>query len=122
VSQLAGPASQFSYATSFRRLRARRPVARRAGRAAERDDLALGCAIDGETVRDGQTSALLDPVARLIDGLSAGHTLLPGNAIFTGRPSGVGMGRTPARCLRLGEMLRSWIEGVGELTQTFVAF
>lgn len=38
--------------------------------------------------------------------------------IFTGTPAGVGLG--PQRFLQPGEKLRSWIEGIGDLHQTFV--
>jgi 2-keto-4-pentenoate hydratase/2-oxohepta-3-ene-1,7-dioic acid hydratase in catechol pathway len=41
--------------------------------------------------------------------------------IFTGTPSGVGMGRSPQRFLKSGEELHSWIEGIGELHQRFIA-
>jgi 2-keto-4-pentenoate hydratase/2-oxohepta-3-ene-1,7-dioic acid hydratase in catechol pathway len=40
-------------------------------------------------------------------------TLLPGDVIFTGTPEGVGAARQPARFLRPGEVLESWIEGIG---------
>jgi 2-keto-4-pentenoate hydratase/2-oxohepta-3-ene-1,7-dioic acid hydratase in catechol pathway len=36
-------------------------------------------------------------------------------------PPGVGMGRTPPRYLAPGDELHSWIEGLGELHQRFVA-
>jgi 2-keto-4-pentenoate hydratase/2-oxohepta-3-ene-1,7-dioic acid hydratase in catechol pathway len=53
--------------------------------------------------------------------LSGVVTLFPGDIIFTGTPPGVGMGRTPPRYLRNGDVLRSWVEGIGTITQTFVA-
>jgi 2-keto-4-pentenoate hydratase/2-oxohepta-3-ene-1,7-dioic acid hydratase in catechol pathway len=46
--------------------------------------------------------------------------LLPGDVIFTGTPAGVGLGRSPQRYLRPGEVLTSSIEGIGELRQEFV--
>jgi 2-keto-4-pentenoate hydratase/2-oxohepta-3-ene-1,7-dioic acid hydratase in catechol pathway len=33
----------------------------------------------------------------------------------------VGLGRTPQRFLRPGEELVSWVEGIGEMRQRFVA-
>ena len=53
-------------------------------------DLALGCAIDGETVQDARTSDLIFGVPRLVAELSAVLPLLPGDIIFTGTPAGVG--------------------------------
>ncbi len=43
------------------------------------DDLALGCAVDGETVQDARTSDLIFGVPRLIAELSAVLPLLPGD-------------------------------------------
>ena len=86
----------------------------------DRDDLALGCSVDGETVQDGRTRDLIVPVARLVAELSHTLTLFPGDIVFTGTPAGVGVGRTPQRFLQPGETLVSWIEGIGELHQTFV--
>ena len=56
----------------------------------------------------------------LVAELSRTLTLFPGDILFTGTPSGVGVGRTPQRFLQPGETLVSWIEGIGELHQTFV--
>lgn len=84
------------------------------------DDLELSCAINGEQVQRGRTSALIFPVSQLIATLSASMPLLPGDVIFTGTPSGVGLGRTPQRWLTDGDVLTSHIEGVGELRQRFV--
>ena len=47
--------------------------------------------------------------------------LLPGDLLFTGTPDGVGFGRDPQRPLRDGEVLESWIEGIGRLRNRCVA-
>ena len=47
--------------------------------------------------------------------------LLPGDVIFTGTPSCVGMGRTPQRFLTDGDVLTSRIADIGEIEQRFVA-
>jgi 2-keto-4-pentenoate hydratase/2-oxohepta-3-ene-1,7-dioic acid hydratase in catechol pathway len=70
------------------------------------DDLALGCAIDGETVQDARTSDLVFGVSRLVAELSAVVPLLPGDIIFTGTPGGVGFTRQPPRFLQPGETPR----------------
>ena len=85
------------------------------------NDLELGCAIDGEQVQLGRTSDLIFSVPALITKLSATLPLLPGDVIFTGTPSGVGLGRTPQRWLQPGEELVSHIEGIGELRHRFIA-
>jgi 2-keto-4-pentenoate hydratase/2-oxohepta-3-ene-1,7-dioic acid hydratase in catechol pathway len=35
--------------------------------------------------------------------------------IATGTPQGVGMGRPPPRCLTPGDVLASYVEGIGEM-------
>ena len=87
----------------------------------DRDDLGLGCSLDGEVVQDGRTSDLVVGVPELIARLSAVVTLLPGDVIFTGTPPGVGVARTPPRFLRPGQVLESWIEGVGRIRNPIVA-
>ncbi len=79
------------------------------------DDLALGCSIDGETMQDGRTGDMVFSVPRLIALLSGVLPLLPGDVIFTGTPAGVGFTRQPARCLTPGQVLESWIEGIGRI-------
>jgi 2-keto-4-pentenoate hydratase/2-oxohepta-3-ene-1,7-dioic acid hydratase in catechol pathway len=85
------------------------------------NDLALGCSIDGETVQDARTSDLIFGVGRLIDELSNVLPLLPGDVIFTGTPSGVGISRQPPRFLEPGQVIESWIEGVGSMRTRLVA-
>ena len=85
------------------------------------NDLELGCAIDGEQVQLGRTKDLIFSVPALISKLSGTLPLLPGDVIFTGTPSGVGLGRSPQRWLQPGEELVSQIEGIGELRHRFVA-
>lgn len=79
------------------------------------DDLALGCSVDGEVVQDSRTSDLIFSVPRLIAELSAVLPLLPGDVLFTGTPAGVGFVRQPARSLQPGNVLETWIEGVGTI-------
>jgi 2-keto-4-pentenoate hydratase/2-oxohepta-3-ene-1,7-dioic acid hydratase in catechol pathway len=64
---------------------------------------------------------LIFNVSELIEQLSAVTPLLPGDLIFTGTPSGVGLGRTPQCWLAPGDVLTSYIEGIGEMRHTFVA-
>jgi 2-keto-4-pentenoate hydratase/2-oxohepta-3-ene-1,7-dioic acid hydratase in catechol pathway len=82
---------------------------------ADPDDLALTCTVDGETVQDARTSDLVFSVPRLIAELSAVLPLLPGDVIFTGTPAGVGFTRQPPRSLQPGNVVESWIEGIGTM-------
>src|SRR5690606_2042498 len=79
----------------------------------DRNDLGLGCRVNGETVQDARTSDLVFSVGALVAELSSVLPLLPGDVIFTGTPAGVGMGRTPPRALQPGDVLETWIEGIG---------
>lgn len=120
VSQLAGPAPQFSLGKSFPNFAPTGPWLVTPDSLEDRDDLGLGCAIDGDTVQNGRTRDLIFPVAKLVSELSHTITLYPGDIIFTGTPAGVGVGRKPQRFLQPGEELTSWVEGLGEMRQTFV--
>jgi 2-keto-4-pentenoate hydratase/2-oxohepta-3-ene-1,7-dioic acid hydratase in catechol pathway len=57
----------------------------------------------------------------MLAALSRRLPLLPGDVIFTGTPSGVGLGRTPQVWLAPGDELVSYIGGIGELRQRFIA-
>ncbi len=85
------------------------------------DDLELSCAINGEQMQKGRTRDMIFGVCELIEQLSAVTPLLPGDLIFTGTPSGVGLGRDPQRWLQPGEVLTSHIEGIGEMRHRFVS-
>ena len=78
-------------------------------------DLALGCSIDGEVVQDARTSDLIFDIPTLIEELSSVLTLFPGDVIFTGTPSGVGMACTPPRALAPGNIIETWVEGIGSM-------
>lgn len=121
VTQMQGPAPQFSMGKSFAGFAPVGPWLVTPDELAARDDIALGCAIDGETVQDGRTSSLIFPVSTLIAKISEIVELLPGDIIFTGTPAGVGVGRNPQRFLKPGEVLVTWAEGIGELHQNFVS-
>jgi 2-keto-4-pentenoate hydratase/2-oxohepta-3-ene-1,7-dioic acid hydratase in catechol pathway len=121
VSQMAGPAPQFGLAKSFPGFAPTGPWLVTPDEFDNPDDLALGCAVDGETVQSGRTSKLIFSVPRILASLSAVITLRPGDLVFTGTPDGVGLGMDPPRYLRSGETLRTWVEGIGDLEHTFRA-
>jgi 2-keto-4-pentenoate hydratase/2-oxohepta-3-ene-1,7-dioic acid hydratase in catechol pathway len=83
------------------------------------NDLALGCDVNGQPMQDSRTGMLIFSVPALIANLSASVPLLPGDVVFTGTPSGVGLGRTPQRWLTDGDILTSRIEGIGEMRHRF---
>jgi 2,4-didehydro-3-deoxy-L-rhamnonate hydrolase len=116
VLQLAGPAPQFSLGKSFPGFGPTGPHLVTVAELADPDDLEIRCGIEGgEQLQHARTSQMIFPVAELVSRLSQVCPLLPGDLIFTGTPSGVGLGRTPHRYLRDGEVLVSEIEGLGRL-------
>jgi 2-keto-4-pentenoate hydratase/2-oxohepta-3-ene-1,7-dioic acid hydratase in catechol pathway len=66
-------------------------------------------------MQDARSSDLIFGIPRLISELSAVLPLLPGDVIFTGTPAGVGFTRQPVRFLAKGQVLESWIEGIGTI-------
>jgi 2-keto-4-pentenoate hydratase/2-oxohepta-3-ene-1,7-dioic acid hydratase in catechol pathway len=121
ILQLATTPPQFSLGKSYPRFGPVGPWLVTVDEFDNPDDLELGCLINGEQVQKGRTSQLIFSVPALIEQLSAVTPLLPGDVIFTGTPSGVGLGRTPPRWLAPGDVLTSYIEGIGEMRHTFVA-
>jgi len=107
--------SQFSLGKSRRGYGPMGPWVVTSDELADRDDLALGCSVDGEVVQDGRTDDLVFAVPRLVAELSAVLPLLPGDVIFTGTPAGVGFARQPPRALRPGNVLETWVEGIGAI-------
>jgi 2-keto-4-pentenoate hydratase/2-oxohepta-3-ene-1,7-dioic acid hydratase in catechol pathway len=107
--------SQFSLGKSHRGFGPMGPWVVTLDEVPDPDNLALGCAVDGVTVQDARTSELIFTVPQLIVELSAVLPLLPGDIIFTGTPAGIGATRQPPQFLHAGQVLESWIEGIGTI-------
>jgi 2-keto-4-pentenoate hydratase/2-oxohepta-3-ene-1,7-dioic acid hydratase in catechol pathway len=120
VLQGVGPAPQFSLGKSHPGFGPIGPVLVTPDELPDRDDLELGCLINGEQMQKGHTRDMVFPVPELIARLSAVTPLLPGDVIFTGTPAGVGIGRTPPRWLQAGEELVSYVRGIGEMRHRLV--
>jgi 2,4-didehydro-3-deoxy-L-rhamnonate hydrolase len=118
--QRSGPAPQFCLAKSHAGFAPMGPCLVTTDDLEQPDDLELGCQVNGTVMQQGRTVDMIFPVPELVAYLSGIVTLYPGDIIFTGTPSGVGMGRTPPVYLQDGDVLHSWIEGIGTLTQTFI--
>ncbi|KAI1200934.1 fumarylacetoacetate hydrolase [Nemania serpens] len=78
--------------------------------------LKISTRLNGKTVQESNTNDMIFDVKTTISFLSRGHTLLPGDLIFTGTPSGVGMGRTPRLWMKDGDIVEVELEGVGVCT------
>jgi 2-keto-4-pentenoate hydratase/2-oxohepta-3-ene-1,7-dioic acid hydratase in catechol pathway len=69
--------------------------------------------VNGVTKQDASTADMIFPVATIIEWLSKGLTLEPGDIIATGTPEGVGMGRTPQEWLQNGDIVETEVGGIG---------
>ena len=71
--------------------------------------------VNGETRQDATTGDMIFPVDVILEYLSQGMTIEPGDIIATGTPEGVGLGRTPPEYLKDGDVVETEIEGIGML-------
>jgi 2-keto-4-pentenoate hydratase/2-oxohepta-3-ene-1,7-dioic acid hydratase in catechol pathway len=78
--------------------------------------LGIQMTVNGKVMQDGNTSEMVRDVPALIEFLSQSTTLLPGTAIFTGTPHGVGMAQKPPLWLKHGDEVSVTIEKIGTLT------
>jgi len=80
--------------------------------------LQLQTHLNGELMQSANTRDMLFDVAAIIAGVSEAMTLQAGDILFTGTPSGVGLGRTPRRYMQPGDVVRVRVERIGELSNT----
>jgi 2-keto-4-pentenoate hydratase/2-oxohepta-3-ene-1,7-dioic acid hydratase in catechol pathway len=80
--------------------------------------LGLRLRLNGETMQNSSTADLIFDIPTIIATLSRGMTLEPGDIISTGTPSGVGMGMTPPRWLKPGDVVEAEIDEIGILRNT----
>lgn len=78
-------------------------------------NLDLRCYVNDQLRQSANTRDLIFDIPTLIETLSAGITLYPGDVIATGTPEGVGVGFKPPRFLHRGDVVRIEIEGIGVL-------
>lgn len=84
--------------------------------------LGLWLSVNGEKLQDSNTDDMIFDVRTLVSYISQFMTLLPGDVISTGTPSGVGLGFKPPRYLKPGDVVELGIEGLGEQRQVAVAY
>jgi len=85
-------------------------------------DLNLWLKVNGEKLQSSSTSDLIFDIPFLIEYISRYMTLLPGDIISTGTPFGVGLGFTPPRYLKAGDIMELSVDGLGTSKQKVVAF
>jgi acylpyruvate hydrolase len=84
-------------------------------------DLEIRCEVDGAVMQEARTSDLLFRPADVVAYASQAITLNPGDLLLTGTTGGVGDARKPPVYLKPGQVLRTYIEGVGECVNHCVA-
>ena len=84
--------------------------------------LALWTEVNGERRQNSNTADLIFGIDEIVSYVSQFMTLLPGDVIPTGTPSGVGMGFKPPKFLKPGDRVRLSVEGLGEQSQRLVAY
>ena len=117
--QMQGTSPQFSMGKSYPGFGPTGPWLVTPDELPNRDDLAIGCTLSGQSVQGSRTSMMIYDVPELIARLSAVCPLLPGDIIFSGTPAGVGNRMTPQRFIRADDVLVSEIEGIGSITTRF---
>jgi len=83
-------------------------------------DTPISCYVNGELRQSSNTRLLIFDIPTIIETLSAGITLQPGDVIATGTPAGVGIGFNPPRYLKNGDVVRIEIGGIGVLENQIV--
>jgi 2,4-diketo-3-deoxy-L-fuconate hydrolase len=83
--------------------------------------LRLWTKVNGEIRQNSWTKDMMFGVRDVVSYISRFMTLLPGDVIATGTPSGVAMGMNPPRYLQAGDFVECGIEVLGILEQRVVA-
>ncbi|MFZ1198533.1 MAG: fumarylacetoacetate hydrolase family protein [Desulfobacterales bacterium] len=83
-------------------------------------NLRLTALVDGTVMQDGNSRDMIFDVAALIEFISEDMTLLPGDVISTGTPSGVGFFRSPPVVLAAGNLVECRIEKIGAIVNRVV--
>ena len=84
-------------------------------------DMTVKTWINGELRQEGHTSDLVFSAAYLLSYISTFITLMPGDMITTGSPSGVAAGFKPPKWLKPGDVVEMEIDRIGRLSCDVVA-
>jgi len=82
------------------------------------DKLRISLSVNDQSRQDGNTSQMMFTIPKLLESLSEGMTLEPGDLLATGTPSGVGYAMDPPCFLKHGDKVTCEIEGIGRLQNT----
>jgi 2-keto-4-pentenoate hydratase/2-oxohepta-3-ene-1,7-dioic acid hydratase in catechol pathway len=84
------------------------------------NDITVKCWVNQELRQSSNSKDLIFNIPKLIETISAGITLYPGDIIATGTPAGVGLGFKPPKYLAPGDIVKLEIGGVGVLENPLV--
>lgn len=76
--------------------------------------------VNGELKQSSNTRELIFDIPAIVAYLSSAFTLQPGDVVFTGTPAGVGVSRKPPQFLKVGDVCRAEISGLGVLENPIV--
>ncbi|MGM9924004.1 MAG: fumarylacetoacetate hydrolase family protein [Bacillus sp. (in: firmicutes)] len=79
------------------------------------EELQVQTKVNGEIRQNGNTSQFIFSIPKIIEVISSGMTLEPGDIIATGTPAGVGKGFKPPKFLKAGDLVEITIENIGTL-------
>jgi 2-keto-4-pentenoate hydratase/2-oxohepta-3-ene-1,7-dioic acid hydratase in catechol pathway len=77
--------------------------------------------VNGELRQDSNTKQLIFECAAIVEHLSTAFTLEVGDVVATGTPGGVGIAMKPPKLLRVGDVMRIEIDGLGAIENHVVA-
>jgi len=83
--------------------------------------LNLTAQVNDRIMQKDTTGNMIFNIPRLISYISQDITLLPGDIISTGTPSGVGIFQDPPMVLQAGDEVRCWIQGIGAIRNRFIS-
>lgn len=86
------------------------------------NNLNLWLKLNGELMQNSTTSDFIFNIETVVSYISQFMTLLPGDIISTGTPSGAGLGLTPQRYLKPGDIVELGVEGLGTSKQHVKAY
>ncbi|MFN8191583.1 MAG: fumarylacetoacetate hydrolase family protein [Nocardioidaceae bacterium] len=118
-AQLETPMRQFTVGKSFDTFTPLGPVVASLD-SVDREAIGVMTTINGEVMQKGNSRDLIFSIPELLEYLSRGITLEPGDVIATGTPGGVGDERKPPRYLREGDVVEITVDGVGTLSNPVV--
>lgn len=96
------------------------PVITHSSAIVDANNLNITLKVNNELRQEDSTSGMIFKIQDVIEQLSVGMTLEPGDIIATGTPKGVGFAMKPPACLEVGDVIEATIEGIGTLRNTIV--